>query len=265
MTTRRDERGFALLVLLAVVGIGSVGIVVAMQRLVPSSSATAVDTERRFDTVARAARFAFRRSGAFPANLNSLAAAAGLDATDSWRTDPWLPPNDLNYRSAAAGLTLRGRGADRRLNTADDPRFVVATEDQMRARQRGRERMIRAVLLRSPYCFVATMSSSDRAAMRTAMRDHAIARRAWLTADAAARVALQATLTATAATVASLRSAYSRPNLPTRIVGAGGLMQQLGMPDSRANDGIGRRFVRHTPLGIVSQGADRTGGTDDDM
>lgn len=265
MSARLGERGFALLAVLAVVGIAGVGFIIAIQKLVPSASRTVFDTEDRLDTVASAARYAFRRNGAFPTSINALASAAGLDAAGSWRTDPWLPPNDLNYRSTNAAVTIRGRGADLRLNTADDPIAVVATENLARARQRGRERMIRAVLLRSAYCYTATMSSTDRDAMRVAMRDHAIARRQWLTADAATRTTLQAQLTATATTVSTLRASYSRPSLPTRIVGAGGLMQQLGMPDTRATDGLGRRFVRDTTLGIVAAGADRTGGTDDDM
>lgn len=265
MNTRRDEGGFALLAVLAVIGVASVGFVVAVQRLIPNSARLVAESDRRLDTVTRAARFAFRRNGAFPANLNALATTARLDPTASWRRDPWAPPNDFNYRVTTAALTVRGRGVDSSLNTADDPRIVVAAENLVRARQRGRERLIRAVLLRSPYCFSATMSPTHRDAMRVAMRDHAIARRAWLTADATTRTTLQATLTSTASTVASLRATYSCTTLPTRIVGAGGLMQQLGMPDTRANDGIGRRFVRHTTLGIVAAGADRTGGTDDDM
>jgi len=265
VNARRDERGFALLALLAVVGVASVGAIVAVQRLVPAASRNVVDTEDRLDTVTRSARFAFRRNGAFPANLNTLATVAGLDTRATWRTDPWMPPNDLNYRVTNTALTVRGRGADRRLNTADDRTVVVATENLVRARQRGRERMIRAVLLRSQYCWSATMSPAACDAMRAAVRDNARARRAWLTADAATRTTLQATLTSTASTVAALRATWSLSAPPTRIVGAGGLMQRLGMPDTRATDGLGRRFVRDVTLGVVATGADRRGGTDDDM
>ena len=32
-----------------------------------------------------------------------------------------------------------------------------------------------------------------------------------------------------------------------------------------AKDGLGRNLARHTSLGVVAQGNDRAGGTDDDM
>lgn len=262
---RSGQRGFALLALLALVGMFGVGALLVAQRLVPTSAQFADDAEDNVVTVERAARVAFRRSGAFPANLGALATAAGLDSAARWRTDPWLPPNDLDWRRPSNGATVRSRGADRRLGTADDVAATILAEDLVRARQRGRLRVLRAVLLRSPYFFAAGMSPTETAAMRIAMQQNAIARRSWVTADAAARAVLRTTLDDTAATIASLRSAYACPALPTRVVGASGLMGALGIPDSRAVDGIGRRLVRDVSLGVVAVGYDRRRNTDDDM
>ncbi|MBL8750058.1 MAG: hypothetical protein JNK78_12915, partial [Planctomycetes bacterium] len=262
---RPGQRGFALLALLGLVGMFGIGALLVAQRLVPTSAQFADDAEDNVVTVERAARVAFRRNGAFPANLASLAAAAGLDSTARWRTDPWLPPTDLDWRRPSTGATVRSRGADRRLGTVDDVTATILAEDLVRARQRGRLRMLRAVLLRSQYFFAAGMGATEIAAMRTAMHQNATARRSWVTADTTARVALQATLDDSAATIAGLRSAYSCPAIPTRIVGAGGLMTALGIPDSRAVDGIGRRLVRDVSLGVAATGYDRRRNTDDDM
>jgi len=49
------------------------------------------------------------------------------------------------------------------------------------------------------------------------------------------------------------------------VTGAGGLMEFLGMPDSRAVDGKGQAFALHPVLGVVAIGFDGIEGTDDDM
>ena len=53
--------------------------------------------------------------------------------------------------------------------------------------------------------------------------------------------------------------------MPTSLTGAGGLMGELGFPDSRAYDGSGSPLLLHPILGWVAAGSDGTGGTDDDM
>lgn len=263
-TAASAQGGFALLVLLGLVGVGSVGILLAVQSLVAPLAEVPARAERNMAVAEHAARFAFRSNGAFPTNLNGLAQAARLDPTADWRIDPWSPPLDLDYRRPTTGANVRSRGRDGRLNTSDDMQVLVPAESLVRVRQRGRLRLVRAVLVRSPFNFTATMGT-DHATLRAALRDHAIARRAWLTADAATRVTLQATLTATAASVASLRSLHGCSPLPNRMVGTGGLMEQLGMPDSRCYDGFGRRLVRDSVLGVGANGYDRRRGTDDDM
>lgn len=271
MTARRPtaadegQRGFALLVLMAIIGAGSLGILLAVQSATNPFAERPQRTERNLSVAERAARDAFRVSGAFPANVAALATAGHLDPNGTWRLDPWFAPNDLDYRNVTGGRRLRSRGPDRRLNTADDVSVVVAAEPLVRARQRGRLRLIRAVLLRSAYCLSGTMTPTDVATMRMAMHDHANARRAWLTADAATRTALQATLTASADTIATLRTTHGLSPLPNRVTGGSGLMSQIGMPDTRAIDGNRRALVADPVLGVLSRGYDRRRGTDDDM
>lgn len=271
MTARRSpagqdgQAGFALLVLLAIIGAGSVGILLAVQSVGNPFAERPQRTERNLAVADQALRVAFRANGAFPASIDALAAAAGLDPDGDWRQDPWFAPNDLDYGNVTGGKRARSRGPDRRLNTADDQSAVVGGESLVRARQRGRLRMIRAVLLRSQYRLSGTMTPTDVAAMRTATRDHAIAQRAWLTADAAARAALATTLTATASTIETMRVTHGMPALPNRVTGGSGLMARLGMPDWKAIDGNGRNMVIDTSLGVRAIGYDRTGGTDDDM
>lgn len=259
------QRGFALLVLLAILGAGSLGVLLAVQGLGHPFAERPQRTERNLEVVDRAMRVAFRGGGTFPASVDALAAAAGLDAGGTWRTDPWSPPNDFDYRNVSGGRRGLSLGPDGRRNTADDVATVVAAEPLVRARQRGRLRLIRAVLLRSGYRLAGTMTPTDLAAMRTAMRDHAVARRAWLTTDAATRATLATTLTATGATIEALRIAHGLPRLPNRLTGGSGLMAQLGMPDTKAVDG-NRRNLRIDPvLGVRADGYDRRRNTDDDM
>ncbi|MBL9075974.1 MAG: hypothetical protein JNL08_00640 [Planctomycetes bacterium] len=256
----RRDHGFALLVLLGIVGIGSVGILLAVQAIANVGADRVLRTERNLHTAAAAVRASFVANGAFAGSLTAAATAGGLDPTASWRRDPWFDA-DLQYRNVATGRRLRSRGPDLRLNTADDVDVVVAAEPIVRSRQRGRLRLIRAVLARSPYAFSASMSPTDAAAMLDALRDHAIALRRWRTADTAARVALQATLDASTATVTALRAAYGLPALP----GVTALLVALGIPDTRAYDGNGRRWLTDPVLGVRARGYDRQGGTDDDM
>lgn len=226
------EGGFALLVLLLVLGAGSVAIVLAAQALVPTLADRAATAEARLAIAQDAVRTAYRRSGAFPPDLAALAAAAGLAVDGAWRVDPYGAAQDLDYAVTGSAVRLR---------------------------------LIRAVLLRSPYRLAATMTAADVAAMRAAMRDHALARREWLTADAAARAALTARMASAAAAIANLATAHALPPLPPAVTGAGGLMNQLGLPDARAVDGRGRPLAGEPSLGVVAVGSDGIGGSDDDM
>lgn len=254
-----------MLAVLFLVGFGSLGVLIAAQAFLPATADVPERTERSLAVASDAARAAFRRNGAFPTNLDNLATAAGIDRRGAWRIDPWYSPNDVDYRRPSTGATVRSRGRDGRLATADDVQVAVFAEDLLRARQRGRLRILRAILLTSPYYHAATMSPADVAAMRAAMHAQTIARRAWLTANTTTRTVLQGTLTSSAATIASLRSTHGLPAIPTRVVGANGLMQRLGLPDSRATDGQNRTLLRDPTIGLIAAGYDRRRGTDDDM
>lgn len=260
-----DERGAALLALLLVTGALSLVAVAFLERLPSPSSADAAVAEAALADVTAAARVAFRRTGAFPQDLDNLATEIGRDTGGAWRRDPWRSDRDLDYRIHSRQLELRTTGPDRRLGTADDVRVVVDDEPLVRLRQRGRLRILRAVLAASALRVSFAMSSTDRAAMRAAMRDHAAARRAWWTADAVERAVLTTRMDAAADTVAALRATYGLPAMPTRLTGGSGLLATLGLTAARAVDGLGRAFDLDPVVGFVARGSDRRRGTDDDM
>lgn len=259
------EHGFALLVMLAIVGIGSVGILLAVQGFLAPLAETNARVEANLGTVERAAREAFVRDGAFPADLDALATTAGLPVDGGWRLDPWGSALDLDYQRSSASLQVRSRGNDRSLGTSDDHTVAVAAEPLLRLRQRGHLRLLRALFLRSPYRFAVTMSTGELASMRTAMHDYAVARRRWWGADAALRVTLTAQMAAAALTVTTLATTHACVALPAALTGAGGLMEQLGVADGLAIDGLGRALLADPVLGVVAAGNDLVGGTDDDM
>lgn len=264
-TPARRDGGFALLVLLGILGVGSLGIVLAVEQFLPPLADRAKRVEANLVAVTEAAREAYLRNGAFPANLNTLANAGGFPVDGRWRLDPFGAVQDLGYTVARTGLTVRSRGTDGRLNTADDVVFSVPNEDELRRRQRARLRLLRALLVRSPYRYKASMSASEVAQMRAAMRDAAAAKREWREADTARRAELTIVLTDSQDTVNDLRFLHGLTQMPTRLTGATGLMQNIGTYDARARDGANRALVLDPLLGVVATGTDRTGGTDDDM
>lgn len=259
------EAGFALLVLLAIVAAGSMTILLAVRAFVPPLAGQAARVDASIAEIERAAREAFERNGSFPADLTSLAAVAGLEAGGAWRIDPLGFAQDYDYRIRSGDLQISSRGADHRLGTADDVVCTIDGEMPLRLRQRARLRLLRALLTVSPYRAAASMSSADRTAMRAAMREQAICRRQWYGTPVAGRAALTARMTTASTTVATLAAAHGCPSLPVAIVGAGGLMQQIGASDSSAVDGLGRPLAGDAVLGVIARGSDGTGGTDDDM
>ena len=264
-TSNRRERGFALLALLAVIGAGSMLLLVAVQRLVPPQAQQVRVAAGNLATCVTAAELAFRRNGAFPTNFDLLAAAAGLDPTGAWRRDPFGAAQDFVWSRNGTRLQLRSRGRDRRANTADDVLATVPAERLVRLRQRGRLRLLRALLTVSPYRLSGTMTADDRDAMRVAMRELAIVQRRWLGADTTTRTQLAARRATATATITTLTTSNACVALPSAMFGPSGLMASLGLPDTYARDGLGRNLARHASLGVVAQGNDRRGGTDDDM
>lgn len=259
------QRGFALLALLAVVGAGSMLLVVAAQRLVPPQGQQVRVAAGNLATCVAAAELAFHRNGAFPTSFDQLALAAGLEPTGSWRRDPFGAAQDFVWSRNGTRLLLRSRGIDRRANTADDVTATVPAERGVRLRQRGRLRLLRALLAVSPYRQSGAMTAGDRSAMRAAMRDLAIVQRLWLGADATTRTLLAARRSTATSTIDTLATANACTALPSALFGPSGLMASLGLPDTYAKDGLGRNLARHPSLGVVARGNDRAGGTDDDM
>lgn len=259
------ERGFALLALLLLVGVGGLVAIAAVEQVVAPDADQAVASAERLAETAGAARRAFRAAGAFPSRLDTLAAAAGMATDGPWRSDPFRPGRDLDYRVRSRDVTVRSAGPDRRLNTADDVAFAVDDEPLVRLRQRARLRVLRAVFAASAYRTTWMMSSAENAAMRAAMRDYAAAKRAWLTTDAAGRVLLQQRLDDAEAAVDALVIAHGLRSLPARLTGGSGLLSVLGLSTARAVDGTGAALLLDPVVGFVARGSDRTRNTDDDM
>lgn len=259
-----SEGGFALLVLFAVIASASIGIVLAVQALAPLAD-SAVRAQDNLAAVEIIARDEFRRRGAFPATLGGLVAASDGLTTAPWRTDPWGAARDLDYRLVGASLRVRSRGVDGVLGTSDDLQADVLAESLVRVRQRARLRIVRAVMARSQYRHAPSMTASDEATMVAAMRDYAIAKRGWLTADAATRSALTTQMNTAESTITSMASSHGCTPMPSAVLGAGGLMEGLGLPPEKAMDGIGAYFVIDTAVGVTARGSDLTVGTDDDM
>lgn len=262
---KNDQAGFALLVLLGIVGVGTMGIVLAVQSFLPPLSDAVGRATANLDTVATAAREAFVRDGAFPGDLDALATASGLRDDGPWRGDPFGHGQDLDYVVTASGLRVRSRGDDRVLGNADDLVVDVPAETGVRVRQRARLRLVRALLVQSAFRAAGSMSAAESTQMRTAMRDYAIARRQWCTATSSERLALTTTMATAAATITALQTVHGLTALPAGVTGAGGLFETLGLDDARAVDGKGQAFLADAVLGVVAVGNDGIGGTDDDM
>lgn len=259
------QGGFALIVLLSLVGFGSIGVLLAVQALVPTLRDRSSESTDHVVIAAGAAANAYHGAGAFPSDLDALQLAGGLPATGAWRRDPYGAGQELDYGFTSSGVRIRSRGADGRLGTADDVEQVVATETQLRRRQRMRLRMLRAVLLRSAFRLSGSMSVADQAQMRTAMHSYADARRSWLTADTTQRAALTLAMGSAVASINALVALHGLPVLPTALTGAGGLMSQLSLPSTLAVDGSGAQLLADPVVGWIAVGADGIGGTDDDM
>ena len=265
-----NEAGFALLVLLGVVGVASVGLLFAVQKFVPPLADVAVRTQDNLDVVANAAREVFVRTGSFPASLDALASAGGLRVDDGWRIDPHGNGRDLTYRITTGGIRVTSRGTDRRLNTADDELRDVATEPLVRTRQRATLRVIRAVYVTELQGAVdaaialGAVGTSSRSALTAAVNGYAAAKRAWATASTLERAAFTVSMTADAAVIdaAQMLAGWSTPSA---VTGAGGLMERLGMNDALAVDGAGQPLQLDDRLGVIAVGSDGVGGTDDDM
>lgn len=256
------EGGFAyvaLLVLTSVVGL--VG-AIALDGLVRRATAVPAIAAERLGAVAATAVEQYRLTGVLPANLAALPSGA---ANAEWRQDPWGAGTDLDYRIRQRNLELRSRGPDGRLRTADDTVLVVDDEPLLRLRQRGRLRILRAVLTNSSFRTSVFMPSATRRQMIAAMRQLAIAKRSWYFADAATRATLTTQIAATQQVVVDTSAAFGLLPLPTGLLGGTGLLAALGLPDTRAVDALGRAMAVDPVLGFVARGGDRAGGTDDDM
>lgn len=259
------EGGFALLVLLVLVGAFGAVMAVAVNRLAPADSGAQERTIERLELVRARALHAWFATGAFPGGLDQLAAAAGLPADGAWRADPLAPGEELDYRVVQRDLRVRSRGPDRRLGTADDVVVLQPAQESGRARSRNRLRLLRAALLASPYRRSQAMTAAQHGAVRADARSIAVLRRRLVHADATARPAMQQAIADAAARIAATCAAAGCPTLPSRLTGGAGLLAGLGLPDGLGVDGFGRAMDVDAAIGFLSRGADGRRGTDDDF
>ncbi len=264
-TAARRQRGAILLMLLSLIGAGflvTAGIL--SSEVMPRDERLAMATER-VDALSRAATEAYRATGAWPADLPSLVAAGTAPSHHLLSADPCRAGFDIGYTiTPGVGVSLRSAGADGRAGNADDILGSAAVQSPGRAPTRNRLSLLRSAFLLSGYMDDPAMTPGERAAMRDAVRDWSLARRAYVFADSAGQATLQSQMNAAETTITNLRTTYALPAIPSNATGAGGLLQNLGLPDSLGADGFGTTF--ETGLtGFVSRGADGVAGTDDDQ
>jgi hypothetical protein len=249
-------------------GAGALGLVVIAASFpgFDDNARTRVAANRMVGIADRASA-AFLRDRALPSDLASLASAGVLDANGHWQYDPFGAGRTLDYAITGlpARLQLRSRGRDRTLGSGDDPAYSIDIETPARALTRDRLRVLRAVFLRSDYMDSPAMTATDRAAMRGHVRDWSLAQRSIRYATAANRIGLIAQRDAAAARIESLRLSRGLiAVVPPNATGPGGLLEQLGLPDSLGIDGFGATFATGV-VGFVSAGGDTIGGNDDDL
>lgn len=261
---RRRERGFALLAMMSVIGVGSLGVLLAVAAFVPAPGERQARVGVNLETAQRLVAAQFLRDGAFPTRLDTVESGGGVYG-DDWTRDPYGVGRALRFVKTSSGVQVRSRGPDQRANTADDMIVAIEGEALLRVRQRLRLRLVRAVHVADLESQVqAANSTTASTALPQAVRDYAIALRSWRTATSTERTALQATMD-TAATVFTTLLATTGYTAPITVTGAGGLMTRLGLGDQRAFDGLGRAYQLHPVLGVIAVGYDAVGGTDDDM
>lgn len=222
-------------------------------------------SERIVTALAAACEETFRATGAFPANLPALAASGAAASTELVLHDPFGSGAWIDYQVVAGvSATLTGRGPDRTLGTADDLVATAASPRPARAAGRNRLRLLRAAFYNSAYMDDPGMTALERALLRAAMRDWALARRATLHATPAELPGLQAQMTGAESVIDGIRAGYLLPPVPAASTGPGGLMQGLGLPDALSADGHGQ-VLSTGVVGVVSDGLDGLADTDDDL
>ena len=139
---RQKESGFALLVLMGLIGVGSVGMLIAVKNMMPDRRERAKDAYESLELTAKAARYAYRRGGTFADSLDNLASQTGLPVDGRWSRDAHDLGQPIRYRVVDQVLQVGSRGPDKEWGTADDVKLSVAMETQRRVKQRLRLRVL---------------------------------------------------------------------------------------------------------------------------
>ncbi len=286
---KHNESGFVMLGLLLVMG-SMLGILVELSTSfstwgIPQQTWQA---ESRVQQLHQASQGAYLGGTGLPTNINQLGASLLADGRGDWAQDPFatgvtvlmqttsipgpdaIQPLPLSAGSGGAtgqisNLSFISIGRDQLPNTVDD--ITVSGNEQIvgRISSRNRLRVLRAAFLRSSFMDAPTMTATDRSSLRIEMRRLVQAQRKLLTAGLADRAAILVDRDAAASNIHLIRA--NHPLLlaiPSSATGTGGLLQAMGLPDSKAMDGFQQDF--QTALtGFKSIGADATGDTADDF
>ncbi len=262
---RADEGGYVLVVVVMVVGLATVmGGGLFAERIVPRLAERTLRAERTVASLTLAAHEYHRRHGAFPTDVAALRTSGTANSLDLMTGDPFGQGADVGYSVAAGAVSITSRGEDGQLATSDDLGHVLPAQNAGRPGTRNRLRLLRAAFFMSPYMNDAAMSPTARALLRTALRDASITRRRLTHAAVADLPALQAQIAAAESAITSLLGFYGTPSTPSLATGPGGLLEQLGMPDTLGQDGFGNTLSTAV-VGFASSGSDGVPGNGDDL
>jgi type II secretory pathway pseudopilin PulG len=254
-----DAAGFALLALVVVLAVAAAATASFVAGLTFVSRADAQATaERDVARLARAVDEGLRRGVPAPVDVAGARALLPVDVVPERTTlEPWQP-TPLRFTTSNGLTTLPSVGPDATPGTADDLSIAANVREAQRATTRGRLRVLRARIARSEFAGTVPMSNANRDAFAAALRAFGVAQRSIVHLSGGARASAIAARDAAIATITQQRAG------PTAVVGPGGLCERLGLPDACGVDSAGMPFAM-TEAGPVATGADRIGGTDDDL
>jgi hypothetical protein len=259
--------GFALVVLLIMVaaaGAAAAGYIASRAR--PEHPGKIRAATAAVTLVADAAEESYMRSGAFPATLAAALQVAGRTLARAG-VDPFTS-SSLDYRMVGLNpcrVVVRSTGPDRQLGTGDDIQKTVNEQVVGRARTYPRLRILRALYFRSPL-YASGLSAAAKTSLLGARRTYTRAQRELLYHNDAAHRALLSTAKADLTNLVDSVVALllGGPTISS-ITGPGGLLEQLGLPDSLGTDGFGNTLFYASTVGFMCAGGDRLAGNDDDF
>ena len=258
------QQGFAVLMLLLVVGVLASLAGIAAWTVPALGRGRLPAGQELLARLAGETRAQVALTRVAPRDLDSLLANATGCSAGLTSIDPFGGGRTLGYAVAGPLVTLRSRGPDGRLGTADDLLETLSTEPACRAATRSRLRLLRARYLTSRYVFYPGSKAGDRVLLSSELSSWAAARRELAQASGARASELSQRIADAAARVRAVLLAAGAPAAPTQLTGGAGLLAALGLPDALAVDGFGNPLLPAV-AGFASAGADGVPDTADDL